>query len=710
MSTSAAISKQLRVACVDRLQTTEDVVEEVHRLLALPGADVNDGNQNGKAAIHHAAQLRADTDVLACLVAANADVNAATHRGHTPLIYAAGRCRENVVRFLLDHGADAATWTVLGDDCVSMGRKKGLSEDLLLELERNQQASQQRRDFRGDERAMLAQQEHTRHCSCCRQRQAAELTGVNGSSAVEAEVVDLAARLGGAATDSDEALSAALLDAAGLDVTTLRQTLEFCLSARATDDENGGQQHEEEDVKARAIRCEQLLRASRDEALGRCLGKGAKGRARRPVRMVAGAVFAAIQSDGVVAAMERQGLQLRNLIEATDAHIAAELVRLWPPEACDAQACLAVWDKLLVHGSNGWHSVMEAHGRPRRQGGPKVASWSRALRWASSVGFEGWRDAAGVLLDEAHTSGVLHHLLSSLGAVDEQQQQKQPRGAFRKELLSRKSPVDALPASLDELLTSRFGSYWAIPLTVQKCPPSGRAAPEVAAPAVSIDELPVMVLDHEPVFVNHSQAIVELHDRLRALAREEARRGAPPLRIGVDTEWADAVEDEDETVRPRAAVSSPPRLAVVQLAVRGCGTWVIDALSSDLQCAVGKLLLWALGSQTTDDAPVVVLGFAFQGDLGVLRPICGGELSACALIDLQLLARVAKEDTPSLRKVCARTLGKALDKTQQCSDWAQRPLSAAQVQYAALDAKVLLDIYDILSLADEVQRCAACAA
>lgn len=40
--------------------------------------------------------------------------------------------------------------------------------------------------------------------------------------------------------------------------------------------------------------------------------------------------------------------------------------------------------------------------------------------------------------------------------------------------------------------------------------------------------------------------------------------------------------------------------------------------------------------------------------------------------------------------VCERELGIALDKNEQTSDWAQRPLSDEQLRYAALDAEVLL--------------------
>ena len=105
---ASAIGKRLRDACSDRSGPTFNAMDAVTELLALEACDVNNANRNGKTAIHHTAQLRSDTEVLALLVSSRADVNVATHRGHTPLIYAAGRGRTEVVRFLLAHGADAA--------------------------------------------------------------------------------------------------------------------------------------------------------------------------------------------------------------------------------------------------------------------------------------------------------------------------------------------------------------------------------------------------------------------------------------------------------------------------------------------------------------------------------------------------------------------------------------------------------------------------
>jgi ATP-dependent helicase Lhr and Lhr-like helicase len=47
-----------------------------------------------------------------------------------------------------------------------------------------------------------------------------------------------------------------------------------------------------------------------------------------------------------------------------------------------------------------------------------------------------------------------------------------------------------------------------------------------------------------------------------------------------------------------------------------------------------------------------------------------------------------------LAAVCGRELGVAIDKTEQVSDWTRRPLSERQLAYAALDAEVLLQLYE----------------
>ena len=74
-------------------------------------------------------------------------------------------------------------------------------------------------------------------------------------------------------------------------------------------------------------------------------------------------------------------------------------------------------------------------------------------------------------------------------------------------------------------------------------------------------------------------------------------------------------------------------------------------------------------------------------------------MPTCAYPHMQVLGRRPGEDTPSLQKVCARTIGRRLDKTQQCSKWSRRPLEREQFLYAALDAHILLDVHEALVLA-----------
>ena len=50
-----------------------------------------------------------------------------------------------------------------------------------------------------------------------------------------------------------------------------------------------------------------------------------------------------------------------------------------------------------------------------------------------------------------------------------------------------------------------------------------------------------------------------------------------------------------------------------------------------------------------------------------------------------------------LAAVCSRELGYRLDKTEQCSDWQRRPLRQSQLDYAALDAEVLISLYTLFA-------------
>ena len=75
--------------------------------------------------------------------------------------------------------------------------------------------------------------------------------------------------------------------------------------------------------------------------------------------------------------------------------------------------------------------------------------------------------------------------------------------------------------------------------------------------------------------------------------------------------------------------------------------------------------------------------------------------------DTLTMSRALRPDLPNhtLRTCCRLLLNKEISKEQQVSDWSRRPLSPEQVEYAALDAEIALDLYFYLAaLEEEVNR------
>ena len=111
----------------------------------------------------------------------------------------------------------------------------------------------------------------------------------------------------------------------------------------------------------------------------------------------------------------------------------------------------------------------------------------------------------------------------------------------------------------------------------------------------------------------------------------------------------------------------------------------------------------------TDDAPPVCVGFGVEDDLrraarSYPGPVADAIASIPATVCLQTMAgRDARfagtraGATLSLSAATERVLGAPLDKRETTGDWERRPLTPAQMTYAALDARVLVRLFPAIA-------------
>lgn len=70
-------------------------------------------------------------------------------------------------------------------------------------------------------------------------------------------------------------------------------------------------------------------------------------------------------------------------------------------------------------------------------------------------------------------------------------------------------------------------------------------------------------------------------------------------------------------------------------------------------------------------------------------------------IDENFLSDDEAENSQALGQLVVKCIGKKLDKSNQFSNWENRPLRSEQLTYAALDAYCLIEIYDVLKVHSE---------
>ena len=127
------------------------------------------------------------------------------------------------------------------------------------------------------------------------------------------------------------------------------------------------------------------------------------------------------------------------------------------------------------------------------------------------------------------------------------------------------------------------------------------------------------------------------------------------------------------------------RAYLVQLRRAGAGTALIDPVAAGTLASIAEATTgveWILHAATQDLPCLAELG---------MRPDL--------LFDTELAGRLLGRERVSLSALVRSELGEVLEKGHGAADWSARPLSAAQLRYAALDVELLPELRDALESA-----------
>lgn len=126
-------------------------------------------------------------------------------------------------------------------------------------------------------------------------------------------------------------------------------------------------------------------------------------------------------------------------------------------------------------------------------------------------------------------------------------------------------------------------------------------------------------------------------------------------------------------------------VSLAQLSARDGDVIVADVLSAGVEPLRALL-----------EAPEVrMVAHNARFDEAMLR---GAGVKTYGLIDTLRMSRMALSlNSHSLASVSEHLLGLPMDKSLQKSNWRRRPLTRAQIEYAALDARIAILVYDELS-------------
>ncbi|KAG8194560.1 hypothetical protein JTE90_013304 [Oedothorax gibbosus] len=168
--------------------------------------------------------------------------------------------------------------------------------------------------------------------------------------------------------------------------------------------------------------------------------------------------------------------------------------------------------------------------------------------------------------------------------------------------------------------------------------------------------------------------------------------------LGIDSEW-----------KPHFGLTKD-RLSLIQIAVHD-KVYILDVIALSDCLSTDD---WdKLNEDIFGNPNIVKLGCEMLADIQMIvnfnKGTTGKRIRFSHILDMVLFYEKLKKLYPEtleaeqqsdksmgLSKLCETVLGKPLNKEERLCDWEKRPLSETQLEYAALDAYCLLQIYDKL--------------
>lgn len=613
------------------------------------------GNCNDKTALHMACQFRRGSDgplLVNALLDFGGDIDCSTRRGHTPLIYAAGRGNDAIVRALLERGANTRIKTVTGITAASMGRRHSQPDTAALIASVEAADSRPWLDYTNNKDALAAQAEHMRLSPSFRKH--------NEENATAAALEHL--KRG----EQAEAIAEALREGEQTGRQSLVDTLVQAFARKAID-------RNAEDVLRRAFRSvlamadpQMLLNIfsiCREEEIGRALSRR-QLRDRRAVQMLFRALLLELPA---LSSSVLCDVSVANIAASTSLSLAMEVVKLRTRCADgDLQAVEIMWrdamSTLVNSGTTGMYvsdvTYVAGIRLTKHMGGLVMSYCVHLLRWACAM-----RSVSSAWLEMAEEIVCFTMQTKHAHKLDE----------------AVKQIPEGLPAEVGNMIQA--GKRKVI------LPSAGLEPPAYVSKQTKGLELGDDVQEYCLLsavhWVTDDEAIGKIRNELQKMI--DGLENHERLLVGMDTEWGECA-GHDSHAAP----------SVVQIAALD-QVWVLDTALPGPHTRL--LIRWLFSCER-----FLLVGFAFAHDVQRLASLACDDgdnapssrhgILRAEVLDIQQQAQKysPKGLTPGLKAVSEAWLGTTIDKTEQCSNWDRRPLSASQLKYAAIDAAVLLDI------------------